>query len=118
MAVSADRDIAIVGGGILGTCVAYWLAARYDGRIVVLERERDVAMHTSGRNTGVVHRPFYLHPQKARRFARAAQASYGLWKAYAAAKDLPWKESGTYKVAVSEKRVAVLETNAKWAVEN
>ena len=115
---AADRDVAIVGGGILGTSVAFWLAARYDGRIVVLERERDVALHTSRRNTGLVHRPFYLHPQKARLFARAAQASYGMWKAYAAAKDLPWKASGTYKVAANDKRVAVLETNAKWAVEN
>jgi len=115
---SADRDVAIVGGGILGTSVAYWLAARYDGRIVVLERERDVALHTSRRNTGLVHRPFYLHPQKARLFARAAQVSYGLWKAYARQKDLPWKEVGTYKVAADRTQVATLETNAKWAVEN
>ena len=118
MAASADRDVAIVGGGILGTCVAYWLAARYDGRIVVLERERDVAMHTSRRNTGVVHRPFYLNPQKARRFARAAQVSYGLWKSYAAAKRLPWRDVGTWKVAGDEKGVSLLGTYATWAVEN
>jgi L-2-hydroxyglutarate oxidase len=118
MADTAARDVAIVGGGILGTCVAYWLAARYDGRIVVLERERDVAMHTSGRNTGVVHRPFYLHPQKARRFARAAQASYGLWKAYAAEKDLPWREIGTYKAAAEDGQVRLLETYETWGVEN
>ncbi|MEK6852089.1 MAG: FAD-dependent oxidoreductase [Candidatus Thermoplasmatota archaeon] len=118
MADTADRDVAIVGGGILGTCVAYWLAARYDGRIVVLERERDVALHTSRRNTGVVHRPFYLHPQKAKRFARAAQVSYGLWRSYAAAKGLPWREVGTHKVAGDETGVRLLETYAKWAVEN
>lgn len=115
---AADRDVAVVGGGILGTCVAYWLAARYDGRLVVLERERDVALHTSQRNTGLVHRPFYLHPQKARLFARAAQTAYGLWKAYAKQKDLPWKEVGTYKVAADDKQIEYLETNAKWAVEN
>jgi len=115
---AADRDVAIVGGGILGTSVAFWLAARYDGRIAVIERERDVAMHASRRNTGLVHRPFYLHPQKARLFARAAQVSYGLWKAYAAQKDLPWREVGTYKVAAKDKEVALLPTYAKWAVEN
>jgi len=118
MADPSDRDVAIVGGGILGTCVAYWLAARYDGRIVVLERERDVAMHTSLRNTGVVHRPFYLNPEKAKRFARAAQTAYGLWKAYAAAKGLPWREVGTWKVAGDEKRVGLLHKYAAWAVEN
>lgn len=118
MASVADRDVAVVGGGILGTAVAYWLAARYDGRIVVLERERDVAMHTSRRNTGLVHRPFYLHPEKGRLFARAAQTAYGQWKAYAKLKDLPWREAGTYKVAAKQKEVGLLETYAKWAVEN
>src|SRR5207245_10046421 len=54
--------VTIVGGGILGTSFAYWLANRYDGRIAVLEKESQVATHTSRRNTGVVHRPAYLDP--------------------------------------------------------
>ena len=113
-----ERDVAIVGGGILGTSVAYWLAARYDGRIVVLEREAQVAMHASRLNTGVVHRPFYLHPTKARLFARAAQVSHALWKKYARERDLPWREAGTYKVAADEAQVKVLETNMAWAGAN
>src|SRR5213593_3830735 len=62
-------DVTIVGGGILGTSFAYWLANRYDGRIAVLEKESQVAMHTSRRNTGVVHRPFYLDPVGRKIFA-------------------------------------------------
>ncbi len=95
-------DVAVVGGGILGTSVAFWLAARYDGRIVVLEREQAVAEHASRRNTGVVHRPFYLHPRKARVFARAASVSYHLWKRYATERNLPFKQVGTYEVALDE----------------
>src|SRR5512136_661125 len=108
-------DVAIVGGGILGTSVAYWLAARYDGRFVVLEKEGDVAEHASRRNTGVVHRPFYLNPQKAKVFARAAGISYHLWKKYAAARGLPWWPVGTYEVALDEEQRSVLQKYVGYA---
>ena len=111
-------DVAVVGGGILGTSVAYWLAARFEGQFVVLEREPTVAEHASRRNTGVVHRPFYLNPRKARVFARAASISYHLWRKYAAEKRLPWTEVGTYEVALEDVTTGVLETYMRWAVEN
>ena len=111
-------DVAIVGGGILGTTVAYWLASRYDGRFVVLEKERDVAEHASRRNTGVIHRPFYLHPKKAKVFARAAGVSYHLWKAYAAKKGLPWAPVGTYEVALEDAQLDTLHAYVGYAAEN
>src|SRR3989442_7390730 len=111
-------DVAVVGGGILGTSLGYWLAARYDGRIAVIEREKEVAEHTRRRKTGVVHRPFFLHPVKRRVFARAAQVSYGLWKRYAAEKGLPFDEVGTYEVAFDEPGMDHLETYTTWAVQN
>jgi len=113
-----EWDVAIVGGGILGTSLALWLAQRYDARIAVLEREADVAEHTSKRNTGIVHRPFYLDPVSRRVFARASQVSYGLWKRYAAERRLPWLSVGTFEVASEEKEVAVLEKYLKWGHEN
>lgn len=113
-----DFDVAIVGGGILGTSLAHWLAAKYDGTIAVLERERGVARHTSSRNTGMVHRPFYLHPRERAVFARAAQTSYHVWKKYAADKGLPWHPVGTLKVARREEEMKTLDKNAMWAIEN
>jgi len=56
-------DIAIIGGGILGTTISYWISSLYDSRICVIEKESDVAQHTSKRNTGVIHSPFYLDPE-------------------------------------------------------
>src|SRR3989338_8225392 len=64
-------DFAIIGGGILGTALAYQLSKESDGtKIAVLEKENEVAQHTSGRNTGVLHRPFYLDPETKGKFAR------------------------------------------------
>src|SRR5438477_13018283 len=82
-------DVVIIGGGILGTSVSYWIGNQYEGRVAVLEREQDAAVHTSRRNTGVVHRPFYLDPVKLRIFARCSQAAYVMWKSYARERNLP-----------------------------
>ncbi|MCI4371695.1 MAG: FAD-dependent oxidoreductase, partial [Thermoplasmata archaeon] len=111
-------DVTIVGGGILGTSFAYWLASRYEGRIAVLDREPRVAMHTSRRNTGVVHRPFYLDPATRKVFARSAQAAYGMWKSYAAARGLPWSPVGTFEVATRDDAVARLEKYRTWGLAN
>ena len=73
-------DIAIIGGGILGTTISYWISNLYDSSVCVIEKESNVAKHTSGRNTGVVHTPFYLNPEKKKIFAKSAHVSHDLWK--------------------------------------
>src|SRR5438309_1399400 len=111
-------DVVIIGGGILGTSVSYWLGNQYEGRIAVLEKEEDVAMHTSRRNTGVVHRPFYLDPVKRRIFARCSQAAYGMWKSYAQKRGLPWKPVTTLEVATRPEDVKRVEKYYHWGVQN
>src|SRR2546422_11752296 len=92
----------IIGGGILGTSVSYWLANQYEGRIAVIEKEQQVAVHTSKRNTGGVHRPFYLDPVKRRVFARSSQASYCMGKSYAKERSLSWSSVTALKVATRD----------------
>jgi len=111
-------DVVIIGGGILGTSVSYWLGNQYEGRIAVLEKEEDVAMHTSRRNTGVVHRPFYLDPVKRRIFARCSQAAYGMWKSYAQERGLPWEPVTTLEVATRPEDVKRVEKYYHWGLEN
>src|SRR5436309_16047030 len=111
-------DVVIIGGGILGTSVSYWIGNQYDGRVAVLEKEQDVAVHTSRRNTGVVHRPFYLDPVKRRVFARSSQASYGMWKSYAKEHDLPWKPVTTLEVATRPDDMKRVEKYYHWGLEN
>ena len=59
-------DIAIIGGGVLGTTISYWLSTLYDLKICLIEKEHDVALHSSTRNSGVIHYPFYIDPKKRR----------------------------------------------------
>src|SRR6266571_1011034 len=111
-------DVTVIGGGILGTSFAYWLAHRYEGRIAVLEKESQVAQHTSRRNTGVVHRPFYLDPIERRVFARSSQVAYGMWKEYAARRGLPWVPVSTFEVATREDAVPRLDKYLQWGLAN
>ncbi len=111
-------DVSIIGGGILGTSVSFWIANQYEGRIAVLEKEQDVAVHTSRRNTGVVHRPFYLDPVKRRIFARSAQAAYGMWKEYAKKRGLPWQPVTTLEVATHPEDVKRVEKYYHWGLGN
>ncbi|MDP3093319.1 MAG: FAD-dependent oxidoreductase [bacterium] len=116
---SKTYNLAIVGGGILGTTLAYWLATIYEtGGIVVIEKENDTGLHATKRNTGVVHRPFYLDPEKKKIFARSALLSFPLWEKYASLKQLPWVKRGTLEVALNEADLLTLKKYQKWSAEN
>ena len=47
-------DIAIIGAGCVGTAIAQRLA-RYDLKVLVLEKEEDVAMGATKANSGIIH---------------------------------------------------------------
>ncbi|MBI4359052.1 MAG: FAD-dependent oxidoreductase [Candidatus Nealsonbacteria bacterium] len=112
-------DLAIIGAGILGTTLAFWFSRLCPGsKIVVLEKEDGVARHTSRRNTGVIHRPFYLDPQKKKTLAQSANLSFPLWEAYARAKNLPFKKKGTIEVALDESQLETLKKYQRWSAEN
>ncbi len=51
-------DIVIIGGGCMGASIAYHLAERNAGKIVLLEREKFLAMGSTGRNAGGVRYQF------------------------------------------------------------
>jgi L-2-hydroxyglutarate oxidase LhgO len=56
-------DVVIVGGGILGLAVGRELLRRRpDTRLVLLEKEQDLANGQTGHNSGVIHRGIYYKP--------------------------------------------------------
>src|SRR5512132_1185587 len=58
-----DFDVAVVGGGIIGLATAHALLnARPTWSVAVLEKERRIAAHQSGRNSGVLHSGIYYRP--------------------------------------------------------
>ena len=66
-------DVVIIGGGILGTSISYFLSfLNKSKKIVVIEQAHNVAFHTSGRKTGKVHAPYLYNPEKKKLFAKSA----------------------------------------------
>jgi L-2-hydroxyglutarate oxidase LhgO len=53
-------DFLIIGGGIIGVSIARQIQSRFGtARVVVLEKEKFLGAHGSGRNSGVLHAGFY-----------------------------------------------------------
>ncbi len=112
-------DLVIIGGGILGTSLSYFLSYLNKSKtIAVVEQAQTVAYHTSGRNTGKVHAPYLYNPDKKKMFAKAAFHGYDMWKKYSEIKNLPFKEDGVIEVSKDKKGTKVLEKYLRWGKQN
>ena len=112
-------DVVIIGGGILGTSISYFLSSlNKSKKIAVIEQAHNVAFHTSGRNTGKVHAPYLYNPEKKKLFAKAAFHGYEMWEEYATLRNLPFKKDGVIEVALDQKSIKVLEKYLKWGKQN
>ncbi len=115
---SSKFDIIIVGAGVLGVTTAFWISELYKCKIAIIEKETKIAQHATFRNTGVIHRPFYLDPEKKRMFAKSTQKSYYMWKKLASTYNLPWKQVETLEVALHENEIPILEQYLEWSIKN
>ncbi|MEV7888627.1 L-2-hydroxyglutarate oxidase [Streptomyces sp. NPDC002817] len=97
----ADETVGIVGAGIVGLATGRDIALRRPGtRIVVLEKEQDVAVHQTGHNSGVVHAGIYYAPGSLK--ADLCVRGVGLLREYCQERSLPYEEIGKLVMAVRE----------------
>jgi L-2-hydroxyglutarate oxidase LhgO len=103
-----DRyDLAIIGGGIVGLATAYRLLQRSpDLRLVVLEKENDVATHQSGHNTGVIHAGIYYKPGSLK--ARLCREGKLAVEQFASEHGIPFRRCGKLIVALEESELGRL----------
>ncbi|MDP3745390.1 MAG: L-2-hydroxyglutarate oxidase [Methylotenera sp.] len=58
-----NKDFLIIGAGIVGLSIAKELKSRYPkAKVLVLEKEVKPGLHSSGRNSGVLHSGIYYPP--------------------------------------------------------
>ena len=54
--MASQYDLTIVGGGILGLATALKLLRAHPSlRLLILEKEAEIARHQTGNNSGVIH---------------------------------------------------------------
>lgn len=101
-------DFLIIGGGVVGLSIARELKLRDPGRVVtVLEKERAPGLHSSGRNSGVLHSGIYYPPTSLK--ARVCTAGAREMAEYCTANGLPLDRRGKVLVPVNEADAAQLD---------
>ena len=61
--MSNKFDFIVVGAGIVGLATAYKLQLKFPNKsILILEKEPEIGMHQTGRNSGVMHSGIYYKP--------------------------------------------------------
>ena len=108
-------DIAIVGGGIVGLATAFQLQTNLpDLDIVVFEKEKELAFHQTGRNSGVIHSGLYYKPGS----LKAINCVKGRTELiqFAKANDIPFDICGKVIIAVNKEecqRLSELKINGE-----
>lgn len=101
-------DLAIVGGGIVGSASAREIKTRFpDLDVCILEKESKMAMHQSGNNSGVIHAGLYYAPGS----YRAKLCREGLKKSYEYFDEhkIPYRKCGKLVVATREEELGRLD---------
>jgi L-2-hydroxyglutarate oxidase LhgO len=100
-------DIVVVGAGVVGLAVAdALLAERPELRVVVLDKEAELARHASGRNSGVLHAGFYYSPDSLK--AQLVRRGNELLHQFCDEQGIPVRRCGKVVVAQSESQVSTL----------
>ena len=105
---STSFDIAIVGGGIVGAATLYQLQQRYPDRtILLIEKEKELAGHQTGNNSGVIHSGLY-YPPGSLKAKNCVEGRRALVK-FAQEHNVPHDVCGKVVVAVNESEMPMLE---------
>ncbi|MGW8063160.1 L-2-hydroxyglutarate oxidase [Streptomyces ziwulingensis] len=104
----ADETIGIVGAGIVGLALGREIALRRPGtRVVVFEKEREVSLHQTGHNSGVVHAGIYYTPGSLK--ADLTVRGVALLREYCQERELPYREIGKLVMAVRRDELGRME---------
>ncbi len=103
-----QADVAIIGGGIVGLATAYRLQERFPGKtVVVLEKEREVAQHQTGHNSGVLHSGIYYKPGSLR--ATNCRDGKRAMQEFCDKENIPYQLCGKVIVAINNDEIPRLD---------
>ncbi len=102
-----QADYLIIGAGIIGLALTRELRSRHPlAKIIVIEKEPDVAYHGSGRNSGVLHAGFYYSADSLK--AKFTSEGNRLMKEYCRERNLKLNECKKVVVAKNESELEAL----------
>lgn len=111
----SDLDCIVIGAGVIGLAIARALAR--DGRTVaILETERQFGLHTSSRNSEVIHAGIHYEPGSLK--ATLCVSGRDLLYRYCNRRGIEHRRCGKFTVATTHAQVGALDTIAANARAN
>jgi L-2-hydroxyglutarate oxidase len=110
-------ELAIIGGGIVGLATAYRALERFPNlRLLLLEKEPELAQHQTGHNSGVLHSGIYYRPGS----LKAANCRDGkrAMEQFCTEQEIPFELCGKVIVATSTDELPRLQTLLDRGVAN
>ncbi len=115
--MSVKFDIIIVGGGLVGLASAYKIQMKLPTKkILLIEKEQQLSIHQSGRNSGVIHSGLYYKPGslRAKNCVLGRHELVDFAKKYNVSHDI----CGKLVVATNQKELTVLPDLMNRGVDN
>jgi len=109
-------DIAIIGGGIVGTATALNLQKKGNYKIVILEAEDHLATHQTGNNSGVIHSGLYYKPGSLK--AKNCMAGREMMYKFCEGNNIKYEQCGKVVVATNENEIPALNELERRGKEN
>jgi len=92
-----NKKIIILGAGIIGLAIARKLKELGYKNVLLIEKENDIALHQSSRNSGVMHAGLYYAPNSLK--SELSRKGIKLIKNYCNTNNIIWKECGKVVIA-------------------
>jgi L-2-hydroxyglutarate oxidase len=100
-------DVVVIGGGIVGLATALQLQKAKPGlKLIVIEKERSLARHQTGNNSGVIHSGLYYKPGSLK--ATNCIRGYHLLLDFCSTNEIPYDLCGKIVVATSQEEIPLL----------
>jgi L-2-hydroxyglutarate oxidase len=110
-------DFIIIGGGIVGLSLGLKIGQRYpQARIAVLEKEKRIAFHQTGNNSGVIHSGIYYKPGSLK--ARLCRSGSQSMVEFCQQHDIDHEVCGKVIIATAEQERPLLENLYQRGLEN
>lgn len=111
------KQVAIVGGGILGLAIAYELIkSKSEFQISIFEKDPQIGMHQSGNNSGVLHCGLYYQPGTLK--AKLAVEGIRSMIEFCQSNEINHEVCGKIVVATDQREVVLLESLAERGKRN
>lgn len=108
-------DVAVIGAGVIGTCVARELS-RYNFKIALIEKDNDVANGTTKANSAIVHAGYDAEPGTLK--SKFNKLGNPMFDKLCSDLDVPFKRIGSLVIACNEEEMDHVRELYRRGIEN